>query len=160
MNQSQFLEITCNSLKTREKWRVHGAIGFGFASHWLRNWRESFKWSLITERIDSNHVITFDRHLKTALLERSIRKNHIPLLFLVSTSNALFVLTLHSTDWVNFGLLVFRRRVTTRRLIIVLIFYSDIPHVCLKVVVQVPCRSKFYRDTNQCKGPATLTIKV
>ena len=35
MNQSQFLAITCNSLEAREKSRVHGAIGFGFASHWL-----------------------------------------------------------------------------------------------------------------------------
>ena len=42
MNQSQFLAITCNSLEAREKSRVHGAIGFGFASHWLKNWRESF----------------------------------------------------------------------------------------------------------------------
>ena len=37
MNQSQFLAIACNSLETREKSRVHGAIGFGFASHWLKN---------------------------------------------------------------------------------------------------------------------------
>ena len=65
MNQSQFLAITCNSLKTREKSRVHGAIGFGFASHWLKNWRESFK--PITKRSNRNHVITFDSHLKTAL---------------------------------------------------------------------------------------------
>ena len=42
-NQSQFLAITCNSLEAREKSRVHGAIGFGFASHWLKNWRDSFK---------------------------------------------------------------------------------------------------------------------
>ena len=42
-NQSQVLAITCNSLKAREKSRVHGAIGFGFASHWLKNWRQSFK---------------------------------------------------------------------------------------------------------------------
>ena len=33
MNQSQFLAITCNSLKAQEKSRVDGAIGFGFASH-------------------------------------------------------------------------------------------------------------------------------
>ena len=65
MNQSQFLAITCNSLKAREKSRVHGAIGFGFASHWLINWRESFK--PITERSNRNHEITFDSHLKTAL---------------------------------------------------------------------------------------------
>ena len=33
MNQSQFLAITCNSPEAREKSRVRGAIGFGFASH-------------------------------------------------------------------------------------------------------------------------------
>jgi len=65
MNQSQFLEITCNSLEAREKSRVQGAIGFGFASHWLKNWRESFK--PITKRSNRNLVVTFDSHLKTAL---------------------------------------------------------------------------------------------
>ena len=65
MNQSQFLAITCNSLEAREKSRVHGAIGFGFDSHWLKNWRESFK--PITKRSNRNHVINFDSHLKTAL---------------------------------------------------------------------------------------------
>ena len=62
----QFLAITCNSPEVREKSRVHGAIGFGFASHWLKNWRESFK--PITKRGNRNHVITFDSHLKVALL--------------------------------------------------------------------------------------------
>ena len=65
MNQSQFLAINCNSLEAREKSRVRGAIGFGFASHWLKNWRDSFK--PITKRSNRNHVITFDSHLKTAL---------------------------------------------------------------------------------------------
>ena len=65
VNQSQFLAITCNSLKAREKSRVHVAIGFGFASHWLQNWRESFK--PITKLSNRNHVISFDSHLKTAL---------------------------------------------------------------------------------------------
>ena len=64
MNQSPFPAIICNSLKAREKSRVR-AIGFGFASHWLKNWRESFK--PITESSNPNHVITFDSHLKTAL---------------------------------------------------------------------------------------------
>jgi len=59
MNQSKFLAITCNS-------RVHGAIGFGFASHWLKYWRDSFK--PITKRSNRNHVITFDSHLKTVLI--------------------------------------------------------------------------------------------
>ena len=69
MNQSRFLAITCNSLKAREKSRVHSAIGFGFgfgfASQWLENWRESFK--PITKRGNRNHVMTSDSHLKTAL---------------------------------------------------------------------------------------------
>ena len=65
MNQSQLLAITWNLLKAREKSRVHGAIGFGFASHWLKNWRESFK--PIIKGSNRNHVITFDSHLETAL---------------------------------------------------------------------------------------------
>ena len=64
MNQSQFLAINCNSLEAREKSRVHGAIGFGFDSHWLKNWRES---PPITKRSNCNQIITFDSHLKTAL---------------------------------------------------------------------------------------------
>ena len=64
MNQLEFLAITCNSLEAQEKSRVHGAIGFGFASHWLKNCRESFK--PITKRSNRNHI-TFDSHLKTAL---------------------------------------------------------------------------------------------
>ena len=72
ISQSQFLAITCNSLEVREKSRVHGAIGFGFASHWLKNWRESFK--SITKRSKHNHVITFDSHLKTALSIRLTAK--------------------------------------------------------------------------------------
>ena len=67
MNQSQlFLAITCNSPEAQEKSCLHGTIGFGFASHWLKNWRESFK--PITKLSNRNHVITFDSHLKTALL--------------------------------------------------------------------------------------------
>ena len=66
MNQSQsILPITCNSLEAREESRVHGAIAFGLDSHWLKNWRESFK--PITKPSNRNHVITFDSHFKTAL---------------------------------------------------------------------------------------------
>ena len=70
MNQSQFLAIICNWLQAREKSRVHGAIGF--ASHWLKNWRESFK--PITKRSNRDHVITFDSHLKTALCKQLTNK--------------------------------------------------------------------------------------
>ena len=72
MNQSQFLAITCNSLEAREKSRVHGAIGFDFASHWLKIWRESLK--PITKHSNRNHVITFDSHLKTALKTKTKTK--------------------------------------------------------------------------------------
>ena len=65
INQSQFLAIIFNSLKAGEKSRVHGAIGFVCTSHWLKNWRESFK--PITKSSNRNSVITFDGHLKTAL---------------------------------------------------------------------------------------------
>ena len=75
MNQSQILAIACNSLKAREKLRVHGAIGFGFACHWLKNWRESFK--PITMCSNRNHVITFDSHLKTALRLLSLSQDTI-----------------------------------------------------------------------------------
>ena len=68
MNQSKLLAITCNSLKAWEKSHVHGAIGLGFASHWLKNWRESFE--PISKRSNRNHVITFDSHLKTAVSPR------------------------------------------------------------------------------------------
>ena len=45
MNQSEFLAMTCDLLKAREKSRAQGqgAIGFGFASVWLKNGREIFK---------------------------------------------------------------------------------------------------------------------
>ena len=65
MNQSQFLAIIWNLLMAQEKSRVHGTIGFGFASHWLKNWCETFK--SIIKCSNRNHVITFDSHLKTAL---------------------------------------------------------------------------------------------
>ena len=65
MNQSQFLAITCNSLKVWEKSHVHGAIGFGFACHWLKNWCKPFK--PITMCNTRNHLISFNSYLKTAL---------------------------------------------------------------------------------------------
>ena len=70
MNQSQFLTIICNSLKAREKSRIHGTIGFGFDSHWLKNWRKSLR--PITKHSNCNHIITFDSHLKTALTLQTI----------------------------------------------------------------------------------------
>jgi len=84
MNQSQFLAINCNSLEAREESRVHGATGFGLASHWLKNWRESFK--PITTRSNHNHVINFDSHLKTALMVMVmvmyLYTAHIPIRFM------------------------------------------------------------------------------
>ena len=65
MNQSEFVEITCNLLEARAKSHVPDAVGFGFASHWLKTWREIFK--AIAKRGCRNRVINFDSHLKTAL---------------------------------------------------------------------------------------------
>ena len=67
INQSQFLAITCNSLKAWEKSLIHDVIAFGFASHWLKNWRESLK--PITKSSNRNHEITCDSHLTTALFK-------------------------------------------------------------------------------------------
>ena len=58
MNQSKLVAILYNLL----------LVGFAFPcpSHWLINWREIFK--PITKRSNCNRVITFDSHLKTALM--------------------------------------------------------------------------------------------
>ena len=59
MNQSEFLAMNCNLLSA-EKSR--------FPSHWLNNWREIFKPTI--KRSNSNRVITFDSHLKSALTRK------------------------------------------------------------------------------------------
>ena len=76
MNQSEFLTIICNSPEARVNSRLHVAIGFGFASDWLKNWRESFK--PITKRSNRNHVITFNSHLKTAVTPVDLNNQIIP----------------------------------------------------------------------------------
>ena len=93
MNQSQFLAITCNSLEAREKSRVHNAIGFGFDSHWLKNWHESFK--AITKRSNQNNVITFDSHLQTALST----------VFVLSPSGALYSVNIAQSTYHKLGCL-------------------------------------------------------
>ena len=50
----------------RGKKSRQGAFGFGFDSHWLKNWRDIFK--PITKRSNHDRVITFDSHLKTVLV--------------------------------------------------------------------------------------------
>ena len=40
LNPSEFEVITCTRRQARENARVQVAIDFGFASHWLRKWRE------------------------------------------------------------------------------------------------------------------------
>ena len=88
MNQSKFLAITCHLPEAREKSRIHGAIGVGFASHWLKNWRDSCK--PISKRRNHNHVITFDSHLKTALLKDHIilfKSMCVPVVLQMSSRN-------------------------------------------------------------------------
>ena len=43
MNQSELQTIILYLLNARKNWRVQGAMGFGLAFHWLKNWREIFK---------------------------------------------------------------------------------------------------------------------
>ena len=74
-NQSEFLAVTCNSLEAQEKSRIHGAIGFGFASHWLKNWREFFK--PITKHSNRNHVITNDRRADCSHTFRSAEISYV-----------------------------------------------------------------------------------
>ena len=69
MNQSQFLAITCNSPEAREKSQVHSAIGLGFASHWLKPGATLLSQSLSIAIAIAINVITFDSHLKTALIQ-------------------------------------------------------------------------------------------
>ena len=56
------IAITCSSPEAREKSRVHGAIGFGFASHWLKNWRDSFK--PIAKRSNRNQAPVPEKPIK------------------------------------------------------------------------------------------------
>ena len=66
VNQSEFEVITCNRRQARENARVQPAIGFGFASHWLRKWREFCQ--PITEQSKAKPKqmrICFDTQLKT-----------------------------------------------------------------------------------------------
>ena len=58
--------------QNREKSRVHGVIGFGFASHWLKNWRESCE--PVIKSSNRKRVITFDSHLKIALIINNYNK--------------------------------------------------------------------------------------
>ena len=48
LNQPEFLAINRNLLGARKNSRLQGATGFGFTSHWLKNWQGIFK--AITKR--------------------------------------------------------------------------------------------------------------
>ena len=61
MNQSEFLTITCNLLKAREKSCVQAAIGFGSL---LIGWKTRTRF---LKPITKLSVITFDSQLKTTL---------------------------------------------------------------------------------------------
>ena len=69
MNQSVFLAIACNLFKMWEKPQAQGAIGFGFASRWLKNLFEIFQ--PITKCRNGDCIITLDSHFKTAVIHIS-----------------------------------------------------------------------------------------
>ena len=64
MNQSEFAAIACKLLTARESLRVQDMIGFGFASPWLKNWRDISRSVTKLSNRNRNRVITFDSHLK------------------------------------------------------------------------------------------------
>ena len=82
MYRSEFQAITRNLLEERAKSHLQGAVGFGFASHWLKTWRDIFK--PITKNRYRNRVITFDSHLKTALSCSPLRGSRKELEFISS----------------------------------------------------------------------------
>ena len=64
--EPEFLAIPCNWLKARKKLHVEGAIRFGFASHWFKNWLrfKQFTWRrnrVSTFNINSCHIPTWHR---------------------------------------------------------------------------------------------------
>ena len=72
MSQLESQAITRNLLKARKKTLVQDVIGFGFAFHWLKNWREIFKPTNM--RSNRNGEITFHSHLISAV---SMRIKHV-----------------------------------------------------------------------------------
>ena len=55
-NQSEFLGI--NLLKAQVKSRMQGAIDSSFASHWVKNWRESLQ--PVTKRRNRTHTVALE----------------------------------------------------------------------------------------------------
>ena len=67
MNQSEFLAITCDLHKAREKSRVQDVTGFGFASHRLKNWQEILQSITMHCNYNRSRVIACNSQLKTTL---------------------------------------------------------------------------------------------
>ena len=91
MNQSEFLAIAFNLFEAREKSRAQSAIGFGFgfASYWLKNWREIFK--AITKCSNRNRLNTcYISHLLRRLWSPKTK------IFLISSPDGGFLKTEHS----------------------------------------------------------------
>ena len=67
VNQSESLEITYKILRELKKSCIQDVTGFGFASHWLKNWCKFLSQSLYVHSNHYDHEIIFDSHLKTPL---------------------------------------------------------------------------------------------
>ena len=75
MDQSELEENACNRCQARENTCERGTIGFGFASHWLRNWREFLQ--NVVKQNQSKRKITFDTRLKTALIQIELKFGNV-----------------------------------------------------------------------------------
>jgi len=50
-------QINGNLFKEWGKWYRQGVVGFGFASHWLKNWHENMKHTSLTRVITQNKMV-------------------------------------------------------------------------------------------------------
>mgnify|MGYP007094284305 FL=1 len=62
MNQSEFLAITCNLVKAREKSRVQGTISLP-----LIGLKTGARLELISGSSNRSRIVTFEGHFKTTL---------------------------------------------------------------------------------------------
>ena len=67
MNKLEFQAITWSFLKARKKSRLQGVIGFGFASHWLKNWRAIFAPTSYFRKSFENCSVVKKKKIETAI---------------------------------------------------------------------------------------------
>ena len=62
MGQSEHEANACNRRQAREKACERGTVGFSFACHWLRNWREFYKPITEPTKVEPEQTRNYFRH--------------------------------------------------------------------------------------------------